>query len=1055
MRTFVTFFKSLFLFSFFANSLFSQKYNFKNYAIENGLVQSSVQTIVQDDKGYMWLGTEAGLNKFNGISFSLYTKKDGLAENTVSCSFKDTDGTIYFGHQGGSISVLSKDDKIHQLTLPGNEIIKSRIHDILIDSEKNLWIATLGNGLYKIKGNTLKNYNYNNDSIGNSVFSVIEDDYKGIWIASDNGTYKLSNNKIIKLNLPPHASYSLLKDKQHNIWIGTNLYGAYFISASEVKMIGNAPVKYKNISTNEGLPFVTVFSLGEDSRGNIWAGSYDAGVAKINYDAEHNKVTIKKIFKDNGLPNQSIYDIKEDYEKNIWLGTLGGACVIRPDDEKFELYNANERKLNSNQVWGITKSKNICWVSTDQGLNMLEFNSNGELIKTKSYTTIQKVIKDAFIASLFQDSAGNLYCGTKGGLAFLPAGTEKFQMIDLTSQTVSSIAKDKSGKLWIGTWDGAFWYNPTTKEKEKFSTDNILKSNVVNKIIVDSKNNKWMATEGGLTKLSPDGKNITYNKLTGLKSDIIYCITEDLEGNIWFGTPEAGIYKYDGVVFKNFNTQNGFSSDNIYSVISDNQNNIWVGTSSGVDKFDQTTLKVKHYGKTEGFLGVETNLNAAYKDEEGKLWFGTVNGLMKYNPEKDIKNTIEPLTYIAGIKAFLKDTINLDQNEISYKQNHLTFNFIGISLSMPENVRYQYTLEGFDEDWSPVTNKTEVTYSNIPPGEYNFKVRACNSDDVWNKEAVSYSFTITPPFWKTKWFIILCIVITVAIIYSYINIRTRKLEKAKLVLEEQVKERTAEVVHQKQEIEQKNKDITDSINYAKRIQLALLPVKQEIQQKFADSFILYRPRDIVSGDLYWFSAVNDKTMIAVVDCTGHGVPGAFMSIVANSSLNEIVNEKGITEPDKVLYALDEKVTLTLKQGSGDSETRDGMDVSFCSFDTKTNTLEYCGANRPLIIVRNGELRKIKGSTFPVGSYNDNTKVFTKHEIALEKNDCIYIFSDGYADQFGGPKGKKFMSKKFEELIMEIQNISMSKQEERFKSALSNWQGGLESVDDILVIGLKV
>ncbi len=268
------------------------------------------------------------------------------------------------------------------------------------------------------------------------------------------------------------------------------------------------------------------------------------------------------------------------------------------------------------------------------------------------------------------------------------------------------------------------------------------------------------------------------------------------------------------------------------------------------------------------------------------------------------------------------------------------------------------------------------------------------------------------------------------------------------------KQKANEIIHsQKRLVEGKNKDITDSINYAKKIQEAILPAKALKYRIFPSAFVLYQPRDIVSGDFYWFGEQNGKRLIAAVDCTGHGVPGAFMSMIGNAFLNEIVNEKGITKPSEILDQLNELVITSLKQN--ESENKDGMDISILSFDMKNKTVEFAGANNPCWHIRGQKISETKGDKKPIGSFGKNDVLFTNHQFELQSGDSFYIFTDGYADQFGGKNGKKFMYRQLQETFLSIQNEAMLKQEELLLTKFKEWKGNLEQVDDVLVIGVRV
>jgi serine phosphatase RsbU (regulator of sigma subunit)/HAMP domain-containing protein len=289
-----------------------------------------------------------------------------------------------------------------------------------------------------------------------------------------------------------------------------------------------------------------------------------------------------------------------------------------------------------------------------------------------------------------------------------------------------------------------------------------------------------------------------------------------------------------------------------------------------------------------------------------------------------------------------------------------------------------------------------------------------------------------------------------------------ELAETERILEQKVKERTEEVVkqrdeieHQREKLEELYKDVTDSILYAKRLQYSILPPKEKINKILPLSFVLFKPKDIVSGDFYWVEKIENKSLFATVDCTGHGVPGAFMSLVGANGLNSAVKEHNITKPSEILNYLNEYVSESLNKANEKSSIRDGMDMTFCAIDYEKMTIEYAGANNPLYIVRDGELLITKADKFAIASFKPGEKSYTNHVIDLKKGDMIYTFTDGYADQFGGVKGKKFMYKNFRNLLLEIHSKKPNEQKEILENELKKWQGSVEQVDDILVVGVKI
>lgn len=296
----------------------------------------------------------------------------------------------------------------------------------------------------------------------------------------------------------------------------------------------------------------------------------------------------------------------------------------------------------------------------------------------------------------------------------------------------------------------------------------------------------------------------------------------------------------------------------------------------------------------------------------------------------------------------------------------------------------------------------------------------------------------------------------ITILSQKFNMMVAQLESYTYELEEKVKERTEKIEKQKEKIEEQKKHITDSIFYARRIQNAILPSFQLIERCLKDYFILYMPKDIVSGDFYWMCETDGLVMVAAVDCTGHGVPGAFMSIVGFNQLNHAVSVKKARKAADILDALNEGVITTLNENKSEGSIKDGMDMALCIFDMNSRKVEFAGANNPLILIRNNEILKFRGDRFPIGAFEGNKQQrFKNNEIDVMPGDCCYLFSDGFEDQFGGSENKKFMSRRFEDLLREISPLPVADQKKMLIERLSAWMGNNEQVDDILVIGIRI
>ena len=1050
---------------------FSQTANIIYFNTEHGLPQSTVNNIVQDKQGNLWIGTVEGVCKYNGLVFKNYSRKNGLAENWVTSSCIDHSGNIWFGHWTGGISRYNSKKDSMEMIVQSDVNITKPISKIVEDKDGVMWFASEGAGVLSLKVSdslatkAFEQYSSKDGLGSNIVFCIMQDKEGTMWFGTEAGISKLKNKVFSNISsrdgLPSKSIISLFQDDSENIWVGSKDAGV-FIYPFQVASGRDFSAYSKKYDLNSGLRSNFVTTIISDREKNFWIGTNGGGVTKIlNPDA---KSYYRMLTTDEGLSSNKVLSILQDREGSIWIGTFVGLNQYRA--ETFQTYGKQEGLSNS-LVWSLACERNgTFWLGTEGGL--VKFSPNTVKEKWFSNVTAGKSFRDNNITSVMDDKAGNIWFSAWGeGVGRINTSTGKIERIQvkdgLPEDKIYSIASDKEGGIWFGTSkSGACRFDPVKKTFRIYKSDDGLGNDRVVTIFRDSKNNLWFGTLGGyVTKF--DGSTFkTFSEKSGLLHSFVLSITEDKTGNIWIGTYGGGLYKFDGTAFTNYDVTDGMYSDTPF-LLSPDGDNLWVGTSLGIDRFSMAAKTFSHYGKDEGFLGIEINPNAVYRDSSGNIWFGTIGGLVKYNPGNDKKNSVEPTIHLNGFKVLSRDVNpeQLPRNEtfnaiLSYRENSITFNFIGVSLANPKKVRYIYKLEGLDNEWSPETAINTITYQNIHHGEYTFLVKACNNDGVWSEVPAKFSFVIKPPFWQTIWFYILYVLLIVVFVYLVILIRTKTIIKEKKILEHKVMERTIE-------IQQKNKDITDSIIYAKRIQEAILPIKEEVTGDLKNSFIFYKPRDIVSGDFFWYSKLDDKICIGAVDCTGHGVPGALMSIIGNELLNQIINGKSVHDPAQVLTMLNDGVRTALKQDKKDSETRDGMDIALSFFYPKTGRLEFAGANRPLYIVRKNKtdltagnyVEVIKGTKFPIGGMQLTEKtVFVKHSLQLNSGDSFYMFTDGYIDQFGGAEGRKFMAKPFRDLLVEISKTEFDSQGDLLGKEFKKWIGNYEQVDDVLVIGVK-
>jgi len=1027
-------------------NLYSQNYYFDTYGVAEGLAQSTIYDILQDHNDYLWLGTRAGVSRFNGKEFVNYSLENGMAENGVRTIFKDKNNLIWFGHSGGGVSIYN--GRSFQVFSAPGDIFSSDITSILRDTDGNLWICSELSGVVKIT-ETAKNLkeskyeHYIGDRLSDRVFGAYLSTNGTLYFITDAFIkyYKPLENSFVNFSPEGMPSFFLItamyEDSKGNLWFGTYHGGLYKYEFSEDT--------FRIFDIRDGLASNWITALSEDSNGNLWVGTWGEGITLISEKG------LKTFNLKNGLNDLKIGKITEDQEGNMLIATHEhGLSIFK--GEQFVSFSTNHGLPNP-QVWSVIQDNSgKFWFGTNEGITIYDESLPGE----KQFRRFPK-LDGKRIRIIKEDNEHRVWIGTDAeGIFTYNNITGSFSYEPrlnsyLPKLVVTALETDHLGRVWAGTLDGLVVYDYNTGDVNYFTQSSGLSNNEISALYADSENRLWIGSKGaGLTVLT----DTVFTIISPGEEFTATCMVEDHKGQLWVGTEAQGVLVFDTrnkKIIKNYKESDGLLGNLINLLNADHDNNIYIGTNKGLNIYNAEKDKLFTYTEKNGFTGIETKANSSFKDSRGRLWFGTVNGVNRFDPNLHRKVNQNPLTHIIGLKVNLKDHDLKSGLKLNHTQNDIVFDYISICLTNPDAVKYKIKLVGADNDWR-VTTQTSVTYPALSPKKYAFHLMAQNSEGLWNSEPIVFNFQINPPFYKTWWFILICVFAGASLIVVYIKVRESNLVREKQVLEEKVFERTAEVVAQKEELAQKNKDITDSIRYAKRIQFAILP--PEIP--FADTFILFKPKDIVSGDFYWLNTIGDQEFLAAVDCTGHGVPGAFMSIIGYNSLNKIVKERKIYKPSDILDQLNYEVTESLQRTDSEGGAiQDGMDLSLICYNKKTKILQFAGAFNPLWLVRNGELEEIKADRFSIGrSKLDADKKFTNVEIPILKGDTIYFFSDGYADQFGGETGKKFKSKPMKELILALQDIPMSKQKQVLEGTLESWRGDIEQVDDVLLIGRK-
>ena len=1066
---------------------FGQSPHFKNHAIFKGQKGYTVNNVFQDTKGLLWYGTSEGLVLYDGVSYTKFTVEDSLASNNVTTISEDEHHNLWIGHKKGKVSII---DDAHNITAYTDldSLLSEDISEIKFISKEHFLIATLGGGLFDVNGAQVSVYNSENGA-DDYVYDIELDDAGNIWLATDIGVLVQKNDSWGKTSmddgLPDNIVKELEFDNSGKLWIGMEDEGMAIYNLETKKIIPIPNWEFGSLNH---------FLIREE--GELWISTKRKGIVKLNYKSESD-YQYNNYLETDGLISNRTKSIFKDNEGNIWIPSKEG--VSQFTGNLFEILNTNGG-LPANQAYSfVIDLENRYWVASVGGL----------FVMTKSMTgtfTSQKLLVDEKYAnqtytSLYQSDDSTIWIGTYGyGVYRFNTKTLAFNNFNsegsLSNNNVISISGD-SENIWFSTSGGGINY--LNKDDESFdfksySKESGLGSDYLYIAFKDSKGRVWFAQDGGGISLLENGKLTSVEGFDTL-SNVVYGIVEDGLNNIWFTTANEGLIKYDGDKYHHFTTKDGLITNSFNSIIVDSYGNCVLSSNEGITVVNIETNQFLNYREDDGVAYLEPNLNAIFKDKTGAIWIGTNNGIIKYDHEISHDKVKGVKVYITK-KQTLENELTDSASVLSYDENHLIFNYIGLWYKAPENIVYRYKIEGHDLDWIYAQKSLTATYSGLPPGKYTFKVEATIDKNNWKGvETAQFYFKIEAPFWQKWWFIITVVLLIIVGFYSFMKIRVANLKKSEEKLKDEVKKRTAEISKQKDElennkniIEQKNKDIMDSIHYAKRIQSAILPPNSFVKEHLPDSFVLYKPKDIVAGDFYWMEQVapvgkNKEALIlfAAADCTGHGVPGAMVSVVCNNALNRSVREYGLTDPGEILNKTREIVIQEF--GKSDEDVKDGMDIALCSLEDNSPfeggergmSLKYAGAHNPLWIVRSNDAEPIEGfdiqnikqvegegciiyevkaSKQPIGKFVD-PKPYTTHTLELQKGDSIYIFSDGYVDQFGGPKGKKFKTRAFRELLLSVQGKSMDEQQIIIDDAFETWRGDLEQIDDVCVIGVKI
>jgi ligand-binding sensor domain-containing protein/serine phosphatase RsbU (regulator of sigma subunit) len=1047
-----------FLFSVITCHAFPQDYNFRNFNSEDGLAQSYVYSIIQDVHGYLWIGTGNGISRYNGFKFENYLNSDTSADNVITCGISDGE-YLWFGHMNGGLSCFNG-KKFHEVNIPQSNV--SGLTHFAKSPDGLIWVSTYSDGLLKLSKDTgaVKHYFFKDQTF---IISFEFLDESELLIGTNTGLILCRLGESGEIGIIRHISeipdskitcIQKMQDKSL-FYISTENDGIFEISSE------NNVLKVLKIISDPDSEFTGIQYLYKDRQSNLWVASFGKGLIKMTFSASGDLEKIYYLSKAKGFPTDNVKTIYEDREGNIWSGNFGqGLTLITP--KTFSVYSF-DNPLYGNNILSLCFDQKYKWIGTENGLVKMDLKTNKVI---RFYNQGSGLPKDK-VTTIYSADGKDLWIGTReNGVFRMETANDRILKYPIENGELENSITSITGKgeeVWIGTRKGLWNVDLGTNRKRLYSiSQGGLPHNDINSLFIDRNGKLWVSTRGSVLAYIQDEKvfKLSINSRSGNLT--LGPLTEDSDFRIWVGSNGNGIFKIQSDSIVNLTVKEGLVSDYCYSLICDDHKNIWVGHKGGLSKIRTTDLLIKPIQHIEGMPdSLLFNSNAITKDQTGKIWLGSDRGMVSYDPSIESPHIQPPVLGITSIKINNEEKDISDKLILSPGNYKIRIDFLGINLKEPQLVNYQYKLEGFDQ-WSEITKNSSITYNHITSGNYTFILKASSGDGAVSLNPLTISIIIKEPLWKKWWFYPLNVLLLITLTFIYIKRREYKFISEKRILEEKVRERTIEIQSQKNEIEsqrdiinEKNASITSSIKYASHIQNAVLPPLELIDKLLPDNFILSKPKDIVSGDFYWITEKDNKIVFTVADCTGHGVPGAFMSLLGITFLNEIVNVEGITKSVDIVEKLRERVIHSLQQGRKDIPTTDGMDIALCVLDKDQKKIQYTGGMCNLIYIRNRKLEVFRSDRTSVCVLYNIYEPFTMKEFEYKTGDVLYLFSDGYSDQFGGEHDRKYFVHRFYVELLDIHRLPMLKQKEILEKNLKEWMGDNVQTDDITVMGIRL
>jgi len=840
---------------------------FENISVNDGLSQSTGRVVIQDSKGFIWIGTQDGLNKYDGRSFTVYNSDpldtNSMADNYIQDITEDEEGFLWIGYNTGGMDRFDPGNEIftHYKNRPGDNtsISHNNINHIYFDRSQTMWVGTVSgvNIFDRKKGSFLRIPLTGLDSSTPQINCFYEDRQNRFWIGTAGFgliEYDRASGKIVNQyqhdpfanSISSNVISCVLEDSFGEFWIATSNMGLNRLDreTGQVDVFVADPDVPGSISDNY------LFKILETTHGEhiLWVGTQNGGINRFNRASETFTFYQNDPNDPYSISNNIVFSITASTDGCLWMGTGGGGinkCSLRKPKFQHFKYPGN---VLGNFVWEIFDDRQgKIWIGS-QGLGLFTFDRHSHEFKHYLFDPIEPEISRTYnVLSVVESADGTLWIATSMNGLFRvneKKGVCKNYRFDpqdntgIASNNLRVVFESSDGTIWAG-FNGA-GLDRMDKNTESFSRytrslsdSTSLRSNVVSSIFEDSDKYIWIGTYGGgLNRLDPANGDLTVyfhdpNNPFSISNNRIRCIFEDRQGVLWVGT-DHGLNKMDRETgrFFAYTTKDGLPNNVIYSILPDQHGNYWLATNHGLSRFNPIDLSIRNFVEEDGLQSNEFNTGAYHLSESGEMYFGGINGFNIFHPDSIRENVFVPPVLITNFKLFnkpvkigqdsplKKNITEITEIILTHRQNFISFEFAAFNYINAEKNQYKYMLEGVDPDWVEAGNRRFADYPGLQPGKYIFRVLGSNNDGTWNSEGDKVRIIIRPPWWRSLLAYIIYVLLIVFMLFGYTRIRTYQLEQLSKTLENQVEERTREIARQKEEIESQ-RDSLQELNATK------------------------------------------------------------------------------------------------------------------------------------------------------------------------------------------------------------------------------------------------